>query len=63
MPNRPDGTRLDCGCKIVPVDDRVEPCDLCSEATGMSDNVGWVIEHCPAHKASLAAGWRGGPGG
>jgi hypothetical protein len=40
-----------CGCKLEPVDDERAECDLCSEATGMNDGVGWVIVYCAAHAA------------
>lgn len=42
-----------CGCHLDPVqDDETEPCDLCSEATGMFDGTGWKITMCPMHKAA-----------
>ena len=41
-----------CGCRMEPVDDRTVPCDLCSEATGMFDGVGWRIHQCPMHAAA-----------
>ena len=42
-----------CGCHMEPVmDDRNEESDLCSEATGMNDGHGWVIEYCLTHNAA-----------
>ncbi len=42
-----------CGCHLDPVkDDEAEPSDLCSEATGMNDGVGWKIVLCPLHAAA-----------
>jgi len=38
---------------IVP-NDEAEPCDLCSEGTGMNDGVGWKIVMCPMHAAAPA---------
>lgn len=43
-----------CGCKMEPVNDEYEECDLCSEATGLNDGTGWVIEYCPLHAAAPA---------
>lgn len=37
--------------ELVP-DDEKEPCDLCSEGTGMNDGVGWKIVMCPVHAAA-----------
>ena len=42
-----------CGCHMEPVlDDARYECDLCSEATGMNDGTGWVIEYCQLHAAA-----------
>jgi len=41
-----------CGCCLNPVDDEKEPCDLCSEGTGMFDGIGWRIDMCRLHKAA-----------
>ena len=41
-----------CGCCLEPVDDAKEACDLCSEATGMDDGVGWRIRQCRLHAAA-----------
>ena len=40
-----------CGCRLEPIDD-MKVCDLCSEATGMNDSVGWIIVRCPQHNAA-----------
>jgi hypothetical protein len=50
-----------CGCCMNPVDEEIERCDLCSEATGT--NNGWKITYCETHaaahdtKAALKAAW------
>ena len=41
-----------CACHLDPTSDTLEPCDLCSEATGMNDGVGWKIVLCPLHAAA-----------
>lgn len=41
-----------CGCHLDPVDDTQTSSDLCSEATGMHDGVGWLIVLCPLHAAA-----------
>lgn len=41
-----------CGCCLEPVDDIRDACDLCSEATGMNDGVGWRIRRCKLHEAA-----------
>lgn len=39
-----------CGCHMdIVADDEKEPCDLCSEGTGMNDGVGWTISYCALH--------------
>ena len=39
-----------CGCRLDPIsDDTAEPCDLCSEATGMLNGIGWKIVYCQTH--------------
>lgn len=46
------GPTTGCGCCLEPVNDITERCDLCSEATGMNDGVGWRIRQCPTHAAA-----------
>lgn len=41
-----------CGCCLEPVNDITEACDLCSEATGTLDGIGWRIRYCPTHAAA-----------
>lgn len=41
-----------CGCCLVPVNDETEACDLCSEATGANNGIGWRIQYCPTHAAA-----------
>lgn len=38
-----------CGCHLDPVDDEREESDLCSEATGAFNGIGWVIVYCATH--------------
>jgi hypothetical protein len=45
---------FECGCHLLPVDDEKVPNDLCSEATGMNDGVGWRLVYCPVHAAAPA---------
>lgn len=41
-----------CGCRMEPVNDQTDQCDLCSEATESHDGTGWVIVHCRLHAAA-----------
>jgi len=41
-----------CGCHLDPVDDRLEASDLCSEASGALNGVGWKIVYCHTHAAA-----------
>ncbi len=41
-------------CHLEPVNDEKEQSDLCSEATGMNDGIGWRIDLCQLHASAPA---------
>lgn len=46
---KPTATPRPCECGLEPVYDAIQRCDLCSEATGAFNGVGWRIAHCAMH--------------
>ena len=43
----------ECKCRLEPVNDTTEQCDLCSEATETFNGIGWKIVHCSLHRTAV----------